>query len=171
MLSTLFCIALVLPVLLYVCYLLPVEVFILPSMRLEPSDRPHMFMSPDSMLTYTGVKPTPFIMDGMPVPLTFQIGPLHYLLIISADESFNLTAANNGDESNPTAVALLTEWYTTNEKFFQEALNEYGGVLFRNFNLKSAEDFDQIIGNLIIYRGVYANERSTSHAHIYIYIY
>lgn len=143
MLSVLFRVALVLPVLLYVSYLLPVDVFILPSMRLRESDQPHKFMSPGSMLPYTGPQPTPFIVRDISVPLNFQVGPLHYMLVISAESSVNAT----DNESDPVAVAALSDWYSNNKEFFQESLNEYGGVLFRNFNLKSAQDFDCILGH------------------------
>ena len=147
MLSSLIRLAVLLPVLLYVFRLLPVSLFILPSMRLDEADRPHMFMSPESMWSYSGNMPTPFVVKEVTVPLTFQVGPLNYLLIITAaEESVPLTTGED-NSSNPVAVDALSEWYLENENFFLESLNEYGGVLFRNFNLKSSEDFDQVFGN------------------------
>mmetsp|Transcript_3279 Transcript_3279/g.5962 ORF Transcript_3279/g.5962 Transcript_3279/m.5962 type:complete len:432 (-) Transcript_3279:151-1446(-) len=130
---------------------LPVDFFILPSMRLEQSDQPVMFMPPESMRQYSGRHPTPYVVNEVTVPLTFTVGPLGYMLIIEANNhtvSEDVTPQAAGQEfDNKKAVQALSEWYSNNEIFFQESLNEFGGVLFRNFNLRSAEDFDKVFGN------------------------
>lgn len=121
----------------------------LPFMRLEQSDRPVMFMSPESMRPYDGPHPTPYVVNEVTIPLTFTVGPLGYMLIIAADNHTlsGDTEVVESEESDNKAVRSLSEWYSNNENFFQESLNEFGGVLFRNFNLQSPEDFDQVFGN------------------------
>ena len=140
---------------------LPVDFFILPSMKLEVSDRPVMTTGEsivEALKPYGGELPSPYMIDGVTIPLTFHVGPLGYMLIITAEnktvcESDSGICVNADADADARSegvdgdVKALSEWYTTNELFFQNSLDEYGGVLFRNFNLKSAEDFDRIISN------------------------
>lgn len=108
----------------------PIEWLILPSMRLDPSFAPAMMMK--NLLSFEGKLPTPF--HGY-IP-KLNVGPKGYLLIISPSQDLP------DDIDGP--IALL-EWFHENKEWFDNVVNIYGGILFRNFHINNAVNFDDLI--------------------------
>jgi hypothetical protein len=113
--------------------LLPVQYFILPSMRIKEEFRPIMFMN--QMRSYHDDLPTNFF--GVPPKIT--IGPHGFLAVVSP--------GTNLPETLNSSVQLL-QWYDENEGWFNKTIAKYGGVLLRNFNIKAPVDFDNFVGHL-----------------------
>lgn len=134
--------------------LLPVEFFILPSMRLSPADYP-CISTPNSTVhanmkkinnfdvsnDFEGPYPSPLLRGNETVAISYSVGPLGYHVMISADYD----KANIAKDIVISPVELLSKWYLDNEDVFQEILNRYGGVVFRNFGLNDVQEFDQVM--------------------------
>jgi hypothetical protein len=111
--------------------LIPCHWLVLPSMRLHDSFRPKQSQS--EIRPYVGQMPTLFL-GAVP---RLSIGPLNYTLIISPQ----LTSSNGTTE-------LFIQWYNQNQEWLANAMDSYGAILFRGFNVDSPINFDQIVGNI-----------------------
>jgi hypothetical protein len=112
--------------------LLPVDYFILPSMRLKHEFRPKMFLS--QIQSYNDEFPTPF----MGITPNISIGPLGFLAIISPGSPLPHSMDSR----------QVIQWYDENEIWMNKTISKYGGVLLRNFNLHTPIDFDNLIGHI-----------------------
>ena len=110
--------------------IVPLDWFILPSMRLQPHFQPEIGMR--DILPYPGAPPTPFVGK---VPF-MHVGPKGYLLVLQPSDDLP-------EDINATTVLL--DWYYENEEWFRTNINTYGGILFRHFHIHNATDFDNVI--------------------------
>lgn len=72
-------------------------------------------------------------------PLNISIGPQGFLAVVSP--SINLP-------ETPSTGDQFLRWYDENEEWFNQTIAKYGGVLLRNFNIKTPVDFDNFVGHL-----------------------
>jgi alpha-ketoglutarate-dependent taurine dioxygenase len=100
-------------------------------LKLDVNYKPAMFF--DNMIQYDG-KPLTEFKGNIP---KLEIAPKGFLLVI--------TSQTNKD--NVTINDFLT-WYSDNKELLDHLTNEYGGILFRNFPIKTPIDFDNMIENL-----------------------
>jgi alpha-ketoglutarate-dependent taurine dioxygenase len=118
---------------------IPVEWFIFPSMRLQEKYRPAMYL--DHIQSYSGSYPTK-IKGYQPL---IHIGPLGFLAII--------TPTLESDLSDLKGKEIITnddliQWYDENGQWINETIAKYGGIILRNFNIKTPVDFDNFVGHI-----------------------
>jgi alpha-ketoglutarate-dependent taurine dioxygenase len=51
----------------------------------------------------------------------------------------------SGNSHSAVGVSQFLEWHAENNDWFEDVTNIYGGILFRGFNISTAQDFDEVI--------------------------
>jgi hypothetical protein len=103
-------------------------------MRIKEEFKPIMFMG--QMRSYHDDLPTNFF----GAPLNVTIGPHGFMAVVSPGIDLPDTLSSTNSQ--------LLQWYDENEGWFNKTISKYGGVLLRNFNIKTPLDFDIFVGHL-----------------------
>lgn len=94
--------------------------------------------SMDLATPYSAVENRPTLFAGYEPEI--RVGPHGFLLTISPSSEVSV--------DDLRGASSLYSWYDENIIWMNEALEEYGGILFRGFNVTDEFDFDNLVANI-----------------------